>query len=432
MPGSLPFMPMFPNGGVPFAMGANVGAAYDPHESQMDMRPQLGGMGSGARSQARAPLLPRVQEDGGQTAHIIRASGELPVIQDLTPNPPSNNLPQGDVPGEINSSNGISMNPMPVQVQPSRPLGDIMDVDVAMPTAPPNGGFRGGTRGRGRSNFPVETHNFHMDRRNDKTLVVEKIPDDKLSLDAVNGWFKRFGTVTNVAVDAPNKKALVSFLNHEEAYAAWKTEDAVFNNRFVKLFWHRPMDGHGQVGARMLAASAPLVASMSTKETTPASSTPSTQPAVPASIATSAVAQPRKAPAASTPVSALAAKQRQLEQHIAEQKILMAKLAMATPDEKKQIMTRLRKLGEEMKPSTDSPASSSSTTSLPVQKQATPTPSGDHEQKERERLDKELELHTATLAVEGELEESTEDLKAKLERLKAEASLVSSSLIHGN
>jgi len=43
----------------------------------------------------------------------------------------------------------------------------------------------------------------------------------------------------------------------------------------------------------------------------------------------------------------------------------------------------------------------------------------DPEKKERERLDKELELHSATVKVDDE--ESTEDLKAKLERLKAEA-----------
>ncbi|KAF8965118.1 DHS-like NAD/FAD-binding domain-containing protein [Flammula alnicola] len=102
--------------------------------------------------------------------------------------------------------------------------------------------------------------NVRPETRNDKTLVVEKIPEDKLSLESINSWFKRFGTVTNVAIDTNNAKALVSFSNHDEAHAACKSEDAVFGNRFVKVFWHRPMEGHGQVGARMLAPSAPLVA----------------------------------------------------------------------------------------------------------------------------------------------------------------------------
>lgn len=279
-------------------------------------------------------------------------------------------------------------------------LGSQMDVDMeaggAMMHQHP-GGFRGGRGGggpRGKGVFNGEVHKFNPERKNDKTLVVEKIPDDKLSLEHVNGWFKRFGTVTNVAIDSSSAKALVSFSNHEEAHAAWKSEDAVFNNRFVKLFWHRPMEGHGQAGVRMLAASAPMVANFTKPEPvppTPAASTSSRTLATPARKVVSAAS------------SALAAKQKLLEKQIAEQKALMASLSTASPDEKKEIMNRLRKLGEEM-------------TAAPV----TPVKSEDPEKKERERLDKELDLHSATVKVEGE-EESTEDLKAKLERLKAEA-----------
>jgi RNA-binding protein 26 len=88
---------------------------------------------------------------------------------------------------------------------------------------------------------------FHLEQR-DRTLVVEEIPGDRLSPDAVNGWFKRFGTVTNVAVDATSAKALVSFSTHKEAHAAWKTEDAIFGNRFIKVFWDRPMEGQDLAG----------------------------------------------------------------------------------------------------------------------------------------------------------------------------------------
>jgi RNA-binding protein 26 len=80
------------------------------------------------------------------------------------------------------------------------------------------------------------------------------------------GWFKRFGTVTNVAVDASSSKALVSFSSNEEAHTAWKSEDTVFGNRFVKVFWHRPMEGQGLAGQRALAASAPIVASVTARE----------------------------------------------------------------------------------------------------------------------------------------------------------------------
>ncbi|KAJ7130110.1 hypothetical protein C8R43DRAFT_672274 [Mycena crocata] len=417
----MPFMPMFPPGGVPFGMNGGAGPAYDPHEARMDMRPPTNGA---VRPQPRAPLIPRAQQEGGGR---MARSGELPVIQDLTPpvhdapgsgsplvdpqqlplqSPRSqmNSLPPENYNG-YSARNGMTGHPMNGN---SAMMGSPMDVDMSnsvemgghMTHHP--GGFRGGRGGggtRGKGVFNGEVHKFNSERRNDKTLVVEKIPDDKLSLEHVNDWFKRFGTVTNVAIDSSSAKALVSFSNHEEAHAAWKSEDAVFNNRFVKLFWHRPMEGHGQAGVRMLAASAPMLANTGPKPD--AAPTP-VAPAV--STPSRPVATPRKATSAAT---ALAAKQQLLEKQIAEQKALMASLSTASPEEKKDIMSRLRKLGEEM---TAAPAASTP----PIVK------SEDSEKKERERLDKELELHSATIKVEGE-EESTEDLKAKLERLKAEA-----------
>lgn len=419
IPGGLPFMPMFPGAGVPFGVGGP-GAAYDPHEARMDMRPT-------GRPHQRAPLLPRIQqEDGSQVVHSTRASGELPVIQDLTPNippdPDKSQAPSLQQPSQLHpeaverigyggEKNGVSEAPY---------VDALMDMEVNHPmeVRPPknyNNGFRPAVRGgaRSRGTFGGETHNFRPERRNDKTLVVEKIPEDKLTLEQVNQWFKRFGTVTNVAIDSSNAKALISFSNHEEAHAAWKSEDAVFNNRFVKVFWHRPMEGHGQVGARMLAASAPLMANMSAKES-PA------RPVVPPSSGSSTATERKPSSTSSAAASALAAKQQILEQQIAEQKSLMASLNTASSEEKKAIMARLRKLGDEMNPTVVTTQASSSST--PTKKPASSSLKGeDREKKERERLDKELEMHSATAAVDGE---ETEYLKAKLERLKAEVCVV--------
>ncbi|KAJ7071273.1 hypothetical protein C8F01DRAFT_1109822 [Mycena amicta] len=363
-----PFMPIFSNG---FGMNGTAGPAYDPHEAQMDMRPTNGAV----RPQPRAPLMSRAQQEQGR---MLR-SGELPVIQDLTPPMLDPSNPSGSL-GQTNHA------PLPSAPTNSLPPENYngyggMEVDTAHPIGGPirPPAFRGRGAAQGKGVFNGEVHKFNGERRNDKTLVVEKIPQDKLSLAAVNDWFKRFGTVTNVAIDTSGGKALVSFSNHEEAHAAWKSEDAVFGNRFVKVFWHRPMDGQGQSGARMLAASAPVIANIGAKA----------DHHVP-------LATPRKTP--STASTALAAKQQLLEKQIAEQKALMASLAAASADEKKEIMAKLRKLGEEMTadPKTDDAAS-----------------------KERDRLDKELELHSAVGKVEAS--ETTEDLKAKLERLKEEA-----------
>ncbi|KAG2123567.1 hypothetical protein DEU56DRAFT_863854 [Suillus clintonianus] len=399
MNGAVPFLPMF--GGIPFGMGQ--GAPYDPHEARMDMRPNGAGIGMGRGTQ-RAPLLPRnPQEDGSQVPHAADRSGELPVIQDLTPQPPPDSVPPTALAGDR-----IPQSSTPMQQQPIQP----MDVEMGVPSVPgpstynTRGGFGGGMRGapRGRGVFGGDAQTFRPERRQDKTLVVEKIPEDKLSLDAVNGWFKRFGTVTNVAIDARSAKALVSFSEHTEAHAAWKSEDAVFGNRFVKVFWHRPMDGHGQTGSRMLAASAPLLANLAARDT-PMPSAPSQPPVPPAATPV------RKQPLPSTAVSELAAKQKLLEQQIAEQKSLMTSLETASAEEKKGILARLRKLGEEMTIVSVPPPSAT------IAKVHSPAPvlttENDHEKKERERLDKELELHAVG--------ESTEDLKAKLAKLREEA-----------
>ncbi|TFY59515.1 hypothetical protein EVJ58_g5728 [Rhodofomes roseus] len=428
--GGMPFMPMMGNG-----MGNVAGAsntAYDPHE-RIDMRPTQGaGPSMGNRPMyPRAPMIPR---EGDTNNHMARKPGELPVIQDLTPHRPQDDRPQPprDQGSRVDSPmQDITAGARPMN-GPSAPngtngMGGPQDVDMAGPSIPHQpagmrGGFRGG-RGGGRGGhgfFGGDVQSFRPERRNDKTLVVEKIPEDKLSLGSVNEWFKRFGTVTNVAVDAVSAKALVTFSNHDEALAAWKSEDAVFSNRFVKVFWHRPMEGHGQVGQRALAASATFVANLAAKEASPV--TPASSEALTTQPTPSTSTQTRKpSTTPSSAAAALAVKQKLLEQQIAEQKSLMAQLSTASADEKKSIMARLRKLGEEMKPSASTPPPASTPSAPAIKKARSATPSVEDKLRlERERLDKELELHAVT-ATDGEGEENTEELKATLAKLKAEA-----------
>ncbi|KAI9512644.1 hypothetical protein F5148DRAFT_992132 [Russula earlei] len=406
IPGNI-FMPIFPPG-MPFGMGPP--AAYDPHEARLDMR--VGAPSGPMGRTQRAAMLPRVNGDA-QSLHP-QASGELPVIQDLTPavynDESAQQQPERSVhPPSLDAQpNGINI---PASPTTKMEVDAIAGSPSSYPVRPHRGSPNSPARARGGRPgiFGGEVQRFHPERK-DKTLVVEKIPEDKLSLDAVNGWFKRFGTVTNVAVDAPSAKALVSFSTHEEAHAAWKTEDAVFSNRFVKVYWHRPMDGQGLAGQRALAASAPVVASVAAREQT--QTTPSSD-AVPADTSVPGPAAKKIGLASSSSTaSALAARQKLLEQQIAEQKALMEKLNTASAEEKKEIFAQLRKLGREIK-ATSSPAAPSPSTKPSL---SIPKPE-DREAKERERLDKELELHSA--AVDGE--ETTEALQAKLAKLKAEA-----------
>lgn len=409
-----PYGGMLPGGDMPFQMGGTQNAPYNPHE-RMDMRPLPGGsmgMGTGRVPQGRAPIIHR--QDGS----ISRKQGELPVIQDLTPvSPEDENSAQAQ--GQTPVNGGPTHRPTPSMVPPP-------NMDHGIPTHPMgmrNNGFRPGPPRGGGPPMPKgtfgEAPTFRPERRNDKTLVVEKIPEDKLSLGAINNWFQKFGTITNVAVDTNGAKALVSFAEHEEARAAWKSEDAVFGNRFVKVFWHRPLEGHGQLGQRMLAASANIVAKTSTSPAPP-----------PTSSHTPPTASPMRKSASSSTATALAAKQHLLEQQIAEQKALMSKLSTASPEEKKGIMARLRKLNEEMKPpaataiKTESPPAAS--TPAKTSRDSTPR-TDDQAQKERDRLDKELELLHAASTADGEAEDNTDELRARLAKLKAEVRIYRNS-----
>ncbi|KAI0034899.1 hypothetical protein K488DRAFT_44317 [Vararia minispora EC-137] len=398
------FGPMFNEPGM-FPMGGGGGGdTYDPHEARMELRPMTGmGMNSGRR----APLLPR---DGDPS----RTHGELPVIQDLTPR----DAAQDDT--TVHAIDGIPVagpsregmgggtaGPVPPTGMPTNNSMDVeMDGSAGM-----HGPHRGGIRGRGRGSrpgtFSGDVQRFRPERRNDKTLVVEKIPEDKLSLDAVNGWFKKFGSVTNIAIDASSKKALVSFSEHEHAHAAWKSEEAVFGNRFVKVFWHRPMEGHGAAGQRLLAASAPTVASLSGRD----------KPDTPDAHTESAETHSRQSvkPAVS---NALAEKQKKLEAYITEQKELMERLKNASGDEKRGIFARLRELGKEIEQTKNDKAVPTAVASKGVTPRHHSSSVPAAEVSQRDLLDKELDLHSA--AADGD-EETTEALKAKLEKLKAEA-----------
>ncbi|OCB88593.1 hypothetical protein A7U60_g4296 [Sanghuangporus baumii] len=394
--GGMPFMGMY--GGMPFPGSPLQPTAYDPNDPSMDMR-QRG-------PYQRVPTMPRAQ-----------SRTDASVIQDLTPVPESSSpMDVSPAPSQTFSPGvgDVQMSPFPAgpsddsAVNGSGSGGRFLQAN-GRPKRGTNPSFRGRGRG-GRGTFTGDHQSFGGNEtgRNSKTIVVEKIPDDKLSLEAVNDWFKRFGTVTNVAVDVRGKKALVSFSSHEEARAAWSAEEAVFNNRFVKIFWHRPMEGQGAAGARALEASASIVANIAARETAP---TPAaSEAAKPASI---------KAPKPTTAkLTALQEKQQLLEKQIAEQKELMGKLATASPEEKKSIMARLRELTAEMKaPSVDK-------TSPPPHSRSVSVVSDDKDRRKKELLDMELDIRSKT-GEEGasavESEESRETLQEKLAKLREEA-----------
>jgi hypothetical protein len=73
-----------------------------------------------------------------------------------------------------------------------------------------------------------------------KTIVVEQIPDDKLEEFAIREFFSQYGEITDISLQPHKKLALITFVDHAAAKRAWSSPKVIFDNRFVKVYWHKP------------------------------------------------------------------------------------------------------------------------------------------------------------------------------------------------
>jgi len=175
--------------------------------------------------------------------------------------------------------------------------------------------------------------------RNGNTLVITDIPPNYLSLPAIREYFAQFGEVTNVAVEAKSKRALVSFTSNFEAYQAWKSDEAIFGSRHVKVLWHKPRPGHGDAGKDALEKSANLIANMKAIEaggSNPQGDTKAT------------LFGPEQRLAAT--LKDLEAKEgrQKRETLMAEQKVLLKRAMEGTKEEKMTILRRLKDITKEV------------------------------------------------------------------------------------
>ncbi|XP_040200517.1 RNA-binding protein 27 isoform X3 [Rana temporaria] len=72
-------------------------------------------------------------------------------------------------------------------------------------------------------------------------LEVRKIPQDLNNITKLNAHFSKFGTIVNiqVAFQGDPEGALIQYLANEEARRAISSTEAVLNNRFIRVLWHR-------------------------------------------------------------------------------------------------------------------------------------------------------------------------------------------------
>ena len=100
-----------------------------------------------------------------------------------------------------------------------------------------------GDRGHPNSGRGGKRADFsHLGPSHDKsnpTIVVEQIPEENFSEDAVRNFFSEFGPIEEITMQAYKHLAIVRFGDYESAKRAWDSPKVIFGNRFVKVYWYR-------------------------------------------------------------------------------------------------------------------------------------------------------------------------------------------------
>ncbi|POR39333.1 Putative RNA-binding protein [Tolypocladium paradoxum] len=95
---------------------------------------------------------------------------------------------------------------------------------------------RAGRKGRARAPFSAEGP---VHDRSKSTIVIENIPEESFSEDEVRGFFSQFGNIAEVSMQPYKHLAIVKFDKWAAANNAYRSPKVIFDNRFVKVFWHK-------------------------------------------------------------------------------------------------------------------------------------------------------------------------------------------------
>ncbi|CAN8103169.1 unnamed protein product [Discula destructiva] len=98
-------------------------------------------------------------------------------------------------------------------------------------------------KGAGQSRASL-SHVGPMRDRTQTTVVVESIPEENFEESQVRDFFAQFGNIQEVTMMPYKRLAVVKYDNWNSANAAYKSPQAIFNNRFVKVFWYKD-EKHG-------------------------------------------------------------------------------------------------------------------------------------------------------------------------------------------
>ncbi|XP_071636619.1 RNA-binding protein 26 isoform X1 [Temnothorax longispinosus] len=83
------------------------------------------------------------------------------------------------------------------------------------------------------------------------SLELKKVPRSLNNITQLNNHFSKFGKIVNIQVNfgGDPEAALVTFQLPTEAKSAYRSTEAVLNNRFIKVFWHNNVNNNAAGGA---------------------------------------------------------------------------------------------------------------------------------------------------------------------------------------
>lgn len=83
------------------------------------------------------------------------------------------------------------------------------------------------------------------------SLELKKVPRSLNNITQLNNHFSKFGKIVNIQVNfnGDQEAALVTFSMPSEAKSAYRSTEAVLNNRFIKVFWHNNANCAAATGA---------------------------------------------------------------------------------------------------------------------------------------------------------------------------------------
>lgn len=78
--------------------------------------------------------------------------------------------------------------------------------------------------------------------KSNTTIVVERIPEEYCKEGHVRDFFSQFGNIQEITMHPYKHLAVIKYETWEEAEAAYHSPKVIFENRFVKVFWHKESD----------------------------------------------------------------------------------------------------------------------------------------------------------------------------------------------